>query len=332
MSPKPINRRILTTGLLAGLVAVIGVFWLLGWLSDFLWFQAIGYTSVFWTLRLLKLCLFLAGFALISTYLWANLRVLSSRVNWADITRAIGRRFGSAPPSRSQPPSPGNVAAPRLEGVAGAPFAAKAVAIVLAGVFAFALAGHWDLVLRYWWSQPYGMTDPVYGRDIGFYLFRLPFLELVQNTLLALVTMVTGLLAWLYVEANALRPSRHTGIEGHPRAVAHLALNVAALLLLTGWGYWLDRFALLLSDSGAVFGAGYAEVTVERPALWLMAAAAAALGFALLFPAVRRRHQRSAGRAGPESSVPADCYWARISYGSALDSHAVSERRLPGAR
>ncbi len=95
------------TELLAGLVAVIGVFWLLGWLSDFLWFQAIGYTSVFWTLRLLKLCLFLAGFALISTYLWANLRVLSSRVNWADVTRAIARRVGSAPPSQSQPPLSG---------------------------------------------------------------------------------------------------------------------------------------------------------------------------------------------------------------------------------
>jgi uncharacterized membrane protein (UPF0182 family) len=90
MSPKQISRRTLMTELLAGLVAVIGVFWLLGWLSDFLWFQAIGYTSVFWTLRLLKLCLFLAGFALIFTYLWANLRVLSSRVNWARMARVVG--------------------------------------------------------------------------------------------------------------------------------------------------------------------------------------------------------------------------------------------------
>jgi uncharacterized membrane protein (UPF0182 family) len=289
MPPKPTTRRALTTGLLAGLATVIGVFWLLGWLSDFLWFQAIGYTSVFWTLRLLKLCLFFAGFALATAYLWANLGVLSSRVNWSDVTRALGRRFTSAPPSRSQPPSPGNLAAPRLGGVGGVPFAAKALAIVLAVVFAFVLAGRWDLVLRYWWSQPYGMTDPVYGRDIGFYLFRLPFLEFVQNTLLALVTLVTGILAWLYVEVNALRPSRHTGIEGHPRTVAHLAFNVAALLLLTAWGFWLDRFALLLSDSGAVFGAGYTEVTVERPALWLMAAAATALGCAFLLPVFRRR-------------------------------------------
>ncbi|GMQ74925.1 MAG: UPF0182 family protein [Gammaproteobacteria bacterium] len=289
MSPKPIGRRTLTTELLAGLAAIIGVFWLLGWLSDFLWFQAIGYTSVFWTLRLLKLSLFLAVFALVLAYLWANLRALSSRLNWADATRALGRRFTSGYPSRSQPPPPGNLAAARLAGAAGAPLAAKAVAIALAVVFAFALAARWDLVLRFWWSQPYGMADPVYGRDIGFYLFRLPLLELVQNTLLVLVTIVTGLLAWLYVEVDALRPSRRTGFDGHPRAVAHLACNVAALLLLTSWGYWLDRFALLLSDSGAVFGAGYTAVTVERPALWLMAAVAAALGFALLLPDVRRR-------------------------------------------
>jgi len=39
MSPKPISRRTLTTEILAGLAAVIGVFWLLGWLSDFLWFR-----------------------------------------------------------------------------------------------------------------------------------------------------------------------------------------------------------------------------------------------------------------------------------------------------
>ena len=289
MSPRLISRRALTTRLLAALAGVVGFFWLLGWLADFLWFQAIGYTSVFWTLRLLKLCLFLAGFALVLVYLWVNLRVLSSHVDWAEVTLAVWRRFGTGPPVRRQPPPPGDSAAPRLTGVAGAPLAVKAVVVALAVVFAFALAARWDTVLRTWWSQPYGMMDPLYGRDIGFYLFRLPFLELVQNILMALVTIVIGLLAWLYVEAKALRPNRLTGIEGHPGAVAHLAFTFATLLLLTAWGYWLDRFALLQSGSGAVYGAGYTEVYVERPAYWLMTVAAATLGFALVLPAVRRR-------------------------------------------
>ena len=41
-----------------------------------------------------------------------------------------------------------------------------------------------------------------------------------RDSLLALVIVATGLLAWLYVAVNALGSSRHTGIEGHPRAVA----------------------------------------------------------------------------------------------------------------
>ncbi len=282
-------RRALVTRLLAALAGVAALWWLVGWLADLLWFQAIGYTPVFWTLRLLALGLFVTGSALVFVYLWVNLRVLSRHVDWADLLHAMWQPFGSARAAGRQAQAPGDASTRRLTGSTGTPLAVKAAAAVLAIVFGIVLAARWDVVLRWWWAQPYGLADPLYGRDIGFYLFRLPFLELVQNTLMMLVLILAGVLAWLHLEAKTLRLSRVTGIHGHPGAIAHLALTLATLLLLTAWGFWLDRFALLQSTSGAVFGAGYAQVHVERPAYWLMAGAAATASVALALPAFRRR-------------------------------------------
>ena len=121
-----------------------------------------------------------------------------------------------------------------------------------------------------------GSVDPVYGRDLGFYLFRLSLLEALQNaaTVLALLTLA-GVLG-LTLLAGFVRRRR----LDHPRAPARRQLGLTFLVFLAtwGWGYYLDRFELLYSSGGAVYGAGYTDLHVLRLALWGMAAASVLLG------------------------------------------------------
>jgi len=144
-----------------------------------------------------------------------------------------------------------------------------------------------DVALRYLWSVPLGQTDPIYGRDLGFYLFELPFLQMLQNSLtalaflsLALVFGLSLLLGFVRTESNGAAPPRRAMLR-------HLGLGFALFVAGNGWGFYLDRFELLYSDSGLVYGAGYTDLHLVRVALWVMVAASALLALLALF--IRRR-------------------------------------------
>ena len=155
-----------------------------------------------------------------------------------------------------------------------------AAALAPAAVVGLVAAGSWDTVLRFLWTQPFGRVDPVFGHDLGFYLFSLPILQLVQNLLTASTLVAVLVLGEAYRRAGLLGYQPGTGLQA-PRPVRrHLLANLA--LFLTAWaaGYLLNRYALLAGSSGAVFGAGYTDVTVTRHAL--AGAAAATVAFAAL--------------------------------------------------
>ncbi|NIR30060.1 MAG: UPF0182 family protein [Gammaproteobacteria bacterium] len=233
---------------------------LIGWAVEYLWFDALGYVSVFWTLRLVKLGLFLVAFLLVLIYLWINMFFLA----------ACLARMGTRGPASVTP------------GL----FKLAAVGVALA--YALGFTGEWDTLLRYVWAQPVGRTDPVYGLDIGFYLFALPFVEMLQNALLVLFLLATALLAWVYWTAGALRFEWAGGLQGISTARWHVTINLALLLLALAAGFYLDRFELLQSTEGAVHGAGYTDVHVLRPALATVAVVTAMLAGAVLAPRVQR--------------------------------------------
>src|SRR5919106_6906129 len=87
-----------------------------------------------------------------------------------------------------------------------------------------------------------------------------------------------------YSSGGVIRLGWGDGVSGPPEPLRHLAANLALFLVALAWGYCLDRFALLQSSRGAVYGAGYTEVHIVRPALWIGVGATLALGAALLFP------------------------------------------------
>ena len=119
------------------------------------------------------------------------------------------------------------------------------------------------------------MADPLFGVDLGFYFFRLPFYELLQGSLTFLTVAALAILG--FVAFLGLRQSK----PGHKFTIGdntarHLVVLLFILAANFGWGFYLDHYELVYSTLGVVYGAGYTAAHVTRIALWGMVGASAA--------------------------------------------------------
>jgi uncharacterized protein len=249
--------RFLTSARVLWLVVplLLALLVVLSWLADLFWFQAVGYSQVFWRLLFIRLALFAAATLIVFLYAWVNLRLLVRRVDLIGTlptTSPIGQVAGMAPR--------GLIRAFEL--------LAPLVAAIVIGL---GFAERWDEFVRFIWAQPFGQTEPLYGRDIAFYLFDLPALERIQESVTMLALAATALLFFAYRRAGLIGYRLGVGIVAPRSVLNHLLAN--ALLFLFAWasGYVLDRYGLLSESTGAVFGAGYTAIHVTRWALWAAA-------------------------------------------------------------
>ena len=146
---------------------------------------------------------------------------------------------------------------------------AALVALFL-GIFA---SNEWLTWLQYRHAVPFGQTDPWLFRDVSFYVFTLPFLDLARNLTLAVVvlSLIGSTAAYVMSGTLALDPGR--GLVVGAAARRHLGLIVAGLFLLLAWGAYLDVPRLLTTPGGIIHGASYVDVAVRAPvfrvALWV---------------------------------------------------------------
>ncbi len=157
------------------------------------------------------------------------------------------------------------------------------IAAVVAANFAIGFSTQWDTYLRFRYGGPCGFADPVFGVDVGFFLFSLPFYQLLQFNLVFLTVLaIVGVAApHAYFGWTRLKAGRP--IETWGNAVPHLSILFFILAAAVGWGYYLDRYNLLYSTMGVVYGVGYTAAHVTMIALWIMiGVSAAACGLLVL--------------------------------------------------
>src|SRR5690606_6849200 len=151
----------------------------------------------------------------------------------------------------------------------------RPVIYLVSGLAALLLAGlassGWQAYLQFSQGVAFGQADPVLGRDIAFYMFRWPFLELLQRLLFltALLTLVGTAAAYALAGNLGLRVGRGVFITQSARA--HLSALVGLLLLALAYGDWLEIPAILFEPSGLVSGGTYADVHARMPALRVLA-------------------------------------------------------------
>lgn len=237
-----------------------------GLYTDWLWFRGQGYDSAFWTILLtqweLRGIVGLAFFAFIFVNLDWTKKSLGDIVQRLDpeqqwLTWLTSRRVTLI-------------------------FLAASILVGLMGSSAASVG--WEVVRKFLNPSPFGIVDPLFNRDIGFYVFQLPFYEFVYK--LAMSLLVVTLLATGAVYAA----SGSFGFEGTSlvlkgRARIHLSSLLALVFLLKAWGYQLSMFGLLYSQRGAVFGAGYTDMHANLVALkvlfWIAIVCAALVFFAV---------------------------------------------------
>lgn len=214
--------------------------------TDWLWFEAVGFRPVFAKMLTTRVWLFFAGAGVFLAFFVGNylavrrLAPLAGEPLFLDVDPVALRRLSLV--------------------------AMLALSLFLAVIFGSVASGQWDTLLKYLNSQPFGREDPTFHRDVGFYMFELPFLRFLQGWSLAVVILTTVFVAGLYLFHFSRRGFAVTVPAG---IRAHLSLLVVAILGIFIWGYWLSRYDLNFSSRGVVFGAAYTDVHAQLPAIYV---------------------------------------------------------------
>jgi len=140
---------------------------------------------------------------------------------------------------------------------------------LLSLIFGVVAQGNWLVVLRFFNRQPFGIADPVFHREVGFYVFSLPFLHLLQGWLLgALIITLLGSIAVYFFSYGVQRLK----FDLSRSVLAHIGGLAITILGLFAWGYWLGIWELVYSEQGVVFGASYTDMHATLPAQWILLA------------------------------------------------------------
>ena len=262
---KPSKGRLVVTGIVGAIVLLfVSSRSIASWYVDVLWFGSVEKSDVYWTILATKVVLaavFSLLFALLlGASMWLADKLRPTVVQQSPEQRALdGYRQLSA---RSQW------------------FFRLVVSLVLGLMVGLPAATQWDSWLQFRNSQAFGISDPLFGEDISFYILRLPFAGFVVNWLFGALLLTLLVTAGIHYLNGGIR-IQNQGRKVSPQAKAHISILLALLALTRAAGYWLSRFGLTTSTRGVVQGATYTDVNAQLPAINLMILVSIAV--ALLF-------------------------------------------------
>ncbi len=268
---RPVKHRRAIASLPLFLAGLLALFIMLNIAKDiyteWLWFSNLGYGNVYATILKTKIVLFFSAAVIFALLFWGNIMLATklapkSEAKWP---WAIVQRLQSA---------------------------LKVIVIVgtilISLIFGMVAQANWEVVLRFFSGQPFGIADPVFQKEVSFYVFSLPFYHIVRGWLLgALIITLLGsagvyLLSYTAqgLKFNLARP-----------VLAHIGGIVITILAIFAWGYWLGIWELVFSERGVVFGASYTDMHAKLPAQWTLLAVVIFI-MAVMVLAVWRRNLR----------------------------------------
>ena len=257
------------------LFLIIGLSWGKSVYTDWLWFDSLGYVSVFSKILTTRIWLFFASAGVFAVLLVPNIY--------------LAFRF-----TRSETPStltPAAYAAIRR----ALALAAAVAAIVASAAVGAAAAGRWETVLKYLNATPFTNVDeatgvvtplvePIFNKGVDFYVFTLPFLGFIRGWFLGAAIVILIIVIGLYLVIFGLRERNVTipfSVKLHAAAIG------AALFLIIAAGHWIGRWELLYSDAGAVYGVGFTDDNARITVRTILTFIALISGGLMIFGAFR---------------------------------------------
>ncbi len=221
---------------------------------DYLWFQEVNYLQVFMTILKTKLVLAALGLGFFFGIIALN------------VTVALRNTLG--------------------EGAITLRTFSFGLILVLSLFIGIAISSGWEVTLSYFKATSFDLKDPIFQRDISFYLFILPFYKFLWSVIfygLILVAIICGIIYVIYGKPLVQKEEEYEDVTQpfaieFPKlsksAITHLTVLGGIILAALAVGFMLDRYSILYSTRGVVFGAGYADVKVQLSVLTALAVVA----------------------------------------------------------
>jgi hypothetical protein len=167
-----------------------------------------------------------------------------------------------------------------------------AVGGIISLIFAAVLSGRWESFLKMMNSVPFGMADPVFNKDVSFYVFTMPALHAIQGWLMGAAVVLAIFSFGIYFLVYSAR-----GASPVPTAQQrnHLAIIGAAFMVTVAAAHYLDRYEMLFSTAGTITGATYTDLNARMNALWLLTIVALISG-AIMLVTMRMQNLQQAFR------------------------------------
>ena len=240
--------------LIVGFVVVTIFISSTNFLTNFLWFKSVNFESVFLKRIVVQILLFLVGFA-VSFFLYFISFYVPERHEELEIGEKVINivRF--------------------------------AVPLVLAFFTGSALSSQFEKVLMFVYRTPANIIDPIFHKDISFYLFTYPFLSMLLSTLISIFVMAFLVEEFVYI--LYIRPNFSKNSRVNLHATNLLSVLVSLILFAVSFKIYFSIYTLLLQKSGAVFGIGYTDYYLRVPlfkiiSLLLIIAGAVLIIYALI--------------------------------------------------
>ena len=235
---------LLAVGLISAFV-ILSV--LRGLYTDLVWFGQLSYTSVYMKILTTKITLFIIGFSIFAAICGLSLYIA---FKWS-----TGEYVVAVPLQIKNFLNKAFV------------FGSLGVIILLGLLFGSSFASKWELFLKAANSVSFQKSDPVFNKDISFYIFSLPVYDFISGwalTAAIAITIVTGAMYFLKYSA------RRIGVKFSGNLLVHLSIIASIIMLIIGLGHWIDRWGLVLSESGLYYGATYTDINARKPGLAIL--------------------------------------------------------------
>jgi uncharacterized membrane protein (UPF0182 family) len=234
-----------------------------GLYEDWLWFHDLGYPILFWTPLLSKLVIQLINgsmlFVLIAGTLISGRHAFTTFYN-----NKVKRRIRLVEDYyRPTPPIDQRKVTIYLLIISAL------ISVVVSFIVGFT---GWLDVLCFINSSPFDLNDPLFNRDLSFFVFKLPFFQTLYNAFFPPLLILTVFTVLFYlitriIKINSILFWKKGAVVMDPTARKHIGILLAILFALKAFGYYLERFRLVYTQNGYVTGAGYTDIHVSLPVL-----------------------------------------------------------------
>ncbi len=248
------GRVILVVAVVAFFVLLTSLRGIASFYTDYLWFNSLGFTSIWRGVLGAKIVLTLIFAGIFFVLMWGNLMIadrIAPSLREPGPEEELLLRYHEVVDDHTR----------LIRTTASALFALMAAASVNA---------QWESWLLFVNSKDFGIKDPQFHKDIGFYVFRLPFLSFVVGWAFASIVIVFI----ITVISHYLNGGIRIQVVGRERVIpavkVHMSAILAALALVKAADYWLARYELTVSHRGVVDGALYTDVKAQLPAINLL--------------------------------------------------------------